>query len=215
MFMTIVKFEFITIKESDEPLVDLSKYNFILEPSYFNQGLSPDQTIYIRKSIAEKLNKIQNNLKIYKFKIWDGYRSREVQNNIYMKFWKELKEKNPKWNTEKLEKEVGVFVTKPNIPSRIPPHSTGGAIDLTLVDKNEKELDMGTVFDYFGKEASSLFYEENKIDQTIRNNRKILRKVMLSEDFRSDDDEWWHFDYGNQIWAAKLDRPFAFYGEII
>lgn len=212
--MTVVEYEFIPIKGSDEPLVDLSKYDFILEPSYFNQGLSPDKTIYIRKSIAEKLTKIQDKLEIYKFKIWDGYRSREVQNNIYIKFWKLLKEKNPNWDTEKLEKEVGVFVTKPNNPNRIPPHATGGAIDLTLVDAKGKELDMGTVFDCFGKEASSMYFEQKKTNEQIRKNRKLLREAMLSEDFRSDEDEWWHFDFGNQIWAAKLNKPFAFYGEV-
>lgn len=212
--MTSVKFEFIQVKESNEPLVNLEKYNFILEPSYFNQKLSSDKKIFLRKSVAEKLNRIQNKLKKYKFKIWDGYRSREVQNNIYKKFWHELRNKNPGWNEKKLDQEVSVFVTNPNDQKRIPPHATGGAVDLTLVDENNIELNMGTSFDYFGKESASLYFENNNLNKQIKNNRKLLRKAMLEEEFRMDEDEWWHFDYGNQIWAVKQNKPFAIYGEV-
>ena len=38
---------------------------------------------------------------------------------------------------------------------------------------------------------------------------------MIAEDFRFDDDEWWHFDFGNQLWAATLNKAFAIYGECI
>ena len=61
----------------------------------------------------------------------------------------------------------------------------------------------------------SWFYEENDNVSQIRENRKLLRKKMSAEDFRYDDDEWWHFDYGNQLWAAVLGKPHAIYGEYI
>lgn len=213
--MTLVLFETKPIEENDEPLVDLSEYDFVLEPSYYNQGLSADKRMFLRKGVAEKLNDIQSKLKDYKFKIWDGYRSRTVQNNIYQKFWTELKIKNPDWSDERLKQEVGVFVTDPSSSKRIPPHATGGAVDLTLVDLQGRELDMGTEFDYFGVEAASLYYEDNAINDTIRENRKLLREAMVAAGFRSDKDEWWHFDYGNQIWAAALNMPHAIYGEAV
>ena len=68
-------------------------------------------------------------------------------------------------------------------------------------------------FDHFGPEAASLFYEINNIDDQVRTNRKLLRDAMVAEYFRFDDDEWWHFDYGNQLWAAALNKPYAIYGE--
>jgi D-alanyl-D-alanine dipeptidase len=212
--MTLVKFEHIPIKESNEPLVDLEKYDFVLESVYFNWKLSPDKKMFLRQSVVEKLIKIQNKLKKYTFKIWDGYRTRAVQKNVYKKYWQELKEKNPDWNNEKLDEEASIFVTYPSDPKRIPHHSTGGAVDLTLVDENGKELDMGTGFDFFGKEAAPYYYEENKISDLVKNNRKLLRNAMLEDDFHIYEYEWWHFDYGNQIWAAKLNKPFAIYGEI-
>lgn len=72
---------------------------------------------------------------------------------------------------------------------------------------------MGTPFDHFGPEAATLFYEEIGRDPEVRKNRRLLRDAMESELFRFDDDEWWHFDFGNQLWAFKYGKAFCFYGE--
>jgi len=213
--MTVVKFEHIPIQESNEELVDLSTYNFVLEPSYFKQGLSSTEKMFLRKSVANKLSNIQNSLKGYRFKIWDGYRPRELQNTIYEKYWNELKIKHPDWSDEKLEAEVTKFIAFPNDPTRIPPHTTGGTIDLTLVDSSGKELDMGTGFDYFGPEAAPFYFDENDINKEAKQNRKLLRTAMIDAGFHNNENEWWHFDYGNQIWAAHYHKPFAIYGEVI
>ena len=45
-------------------------------------------------------------------------------------------------------------MSPPDQIERIPPHATGGTVDLTLVDENGKELDMGTEFDFFGPETA-------------------------------------------------------------
>ena len=211
--MSLIPFEPIPIKDNGELLVNLAGLGFFLEPVYFKQELSNDNRLFLRKSVVDKLIRIQDSFKIYKFKIWDGYRSRDIQNKIYEKYWTEQKLKHPDWDSEELKIEVGKFVSDAKNLSRIPPHATGGTVDLTLTDSSGKELEMGTVFDYFGPEAASLYFEENNINNHIRDNRRILRQVMTEEDFRVDPDEWWHFDYGNQQWAYALKRPYAFYGE--
>jgi len=211
--MTLLKFESIPIKECADPLVDLNSHPFVLEPVYFKQGLSNGPRMFLRKSVAEKLLKIQKNLKVYKFKIWDGFRPRTVQNAIYEKFWSELKIKHPHWDNEKLKIEVGIFVTDAKNKNRVPPHATGGTVDLTLVDSAGKELDMGTKFDHFGPEAGSFYFEKHSGNDVAREYRQILREAMSIEDFSVDKDEWWHFDYGNQKWAVELSRTTAFFGE--
>ncbi len=211
--MTLISFEHIEIQEIGEQLVDLSRYPFEIEPFYFQKKLSDDPKLYTREAIAEKLVTIQNKLRGRTFKIWDPWRSRVVQNNIYQQFWNELSVKHSDWSDDELKAEVGKFVTIADNPDRIPPHASGGAIDLTLVTAGGTEINMGTGFDHFGPEAASLYYEENGRDEAIRDNRRFLREAMMEEDFCMDNDEWWHFDYGNQLWAAKLDKPFAIYGE--
>ncbi len=210
----MLNYESVKIDESGEPLVDLQQYSFILEPAYFKQGLSRDPDMFLRKSVADKLSEIQRHLSPFRFKIWDGFRPREVQHAIYEKFLGELKKKHPEWDAERLEKETGVFVTNAKNPQRIPPHATGGAVDLTLAYFDGKELDMGTGFDYFGPEAASLYFENNKKNLTVRKNRKMLREAMQAGGFSIDKEEWWHFDFGNQKWALALNKQNAFYGEI-
>ena len=213
--MTLLKYEHIEIKESGDPLVNLANYDFYLEPFYYNKGLSRDSRIYIRKTIAKKLQLIQEKLRNYRIKIWDGWRPREVQHNIYMYHWNKLNTRHPNWEEDRLKEEVGKFVTVANDPNRIPIHATGGSVDLTLVDSSGIELNMGTKFDHFGPEAASFFYETNDIDEQVKSNRRILREWMIAEDFRFDNDEWWHFDYGNQLWAAALNKPYAIYGKCV
>jgi len=213
--MTLVKYTSVEIRENNESMVDLSTLGFILEPKYFQQGLSTDSRMFLRKETAQKLLKAQSKLKGHRFKIGDAFRSRDVQNNIYQKYWKNLKTVQPNWDDEKLKLEVGKFVSPPYQTERIPPHSTGGAIDLTLVDENGVELKMGTEFDFFGPEAGPFFFEIYRSKPDITQNRKTLRDAMLMEGFTLDEDEWWHFDWGNQIWALKSGKLFAFYGEAL
>lgn len=211
--MTLSSYQSIPIIDNNEPLVDLSNYDFTLEPSYFNQGYAKNRRMFLREGLVKKLLIIQGELKIYKFKIWDGYRSRNTQNLIYKALMTKYIGLYPDWNKEKLQSEVGKFITPANESGRVPPHATGGAVDLTLVDLNGHELDMGTGFDYFGPEASVSY--SGKLSEPAFSNRKILSKAMLSQEFTEYADEWWHFDYGNQLWALTSGKPKAVYGEIL
>jgi D-alanyl-D-alanine dipeptidase len=208
-------YEAVEIRESGEPLADLSKFGFILEPYYFQQGVSPTSTMLLRQGVVDRLLAAQAKLKGYKFKIYDGYRPRSVQRTVYQKFFDELQQKHPDWTEEQLDAEAGMYVTYPREPHRIPHHSTGGAVDLTLVDESSgRELDMGTGFDHFGPEAWQHYFEQNSINEGARKNQEMLRNALLGEDFNPFPYEWWHFDYGDQLWAASRQKPFAIYGEI-
>ncbi len=212
--MTLFSYKHIPIEESGEPLVDLADFGFKLEPVYYNDGLSDTPEMYLRKKVAELLAAARDELSAFNFKIWDGWRSREVQHKLYMNYWNQMASKNPDWTEQQLREQVGTFVTVATDPNVIPIHSTGGAVDLTLVDESGAELDMGTGFDHFGPEAAALYFERSGDNEAARDNRRILRETLINSGFRYDEDEWWHFDYGNQIWAAALDKPKAIYNEM-
>jgi D-alanyl-D-alanine dipeptidase len=212
--MSVLRFHHIPIEESEEPLVDLDEYGFILEPVYYNNGLSDTPKMYLRKTVVERLATASHELAPLKFKIWDGWRPREVQHKIYTKYWKRIAAEHPDWTDAQIRAQVGIFVTIAADLNRIPFHSTGGAVDLTLVDESGAEIDMGTGFDHFGPEAAALHFENDGANQRTRDNRRILRKALTEVEFRYDADEWWHFDYGNQIWAAAYTKPKAIYSEV-
>ena len=167
-----MSYQGITVKESGEPLVDLATFDFVLEPAYFNQGFSAEKRMFLREGVAGKLEHAQNKLKKYKFKIWDGFRPPEVQKAIYQNFWERLEGLHPEWNQDRIKKEVEMYVAPYDSPDRIAPHTTGGAVDLTLVDNFGKELDMGTYFDFFGSEAHYDFFDTDKTKEIICNNWK-------------------------------------------
>ncbi len=70
-------------------------------------------------------------------------------------------------------------------------HNRGGAIDITLVDADGKELDMGTPFDFFGIKASHNYKD---LPNRVLKNRAYLKEIMLKHHFKSFESEWWHYN---------------------
>ncbi len=70
-------------------------------------------------------------------------------------------------------------------------HNKGGAVDITLVDLEGNELDMGTDFDFFGKRA---YHDNLDLPQEVLDNRKLLKETMERHGFWSIRTEWWHYN---------------------
>jgi len=106
----------------------------------------------------------------YKIKFFDCYRPLDIQK----KMWKIVP--NPSYVAD---------------PSKGSIHNRGGAVDITLVDVNGIALDMGTSFDFFGIEAS---HNYQNLSQHIKDNRELLKKVMMAHGFNPLESEWWHYN---------------------
>ena len=84
-------------------------------------------------------------------------------------------------------------------------HTTGAAVDLTLVDtRTWQELDVGAVFDFMSPRSH---VDTTEITPEQEKNRRILRDAMLASGFASYPYEWWHF---NLIDEPYPDRYFDF-----
>ncbi|RDY57753.1 M15 family metallopeptidase [Flagellimonas nanhaiensis] len=70
-------------------------------------------------------------------------------------------------------------------------HNKGGAVDITLVDMEGNELDMGTDFDFFGKRA---YHDNLDLPEEVLANRKLLKETMEAHGFWSIRTEWWHYN---------------------
>ena len=93
-----------------------------------------------------------------------------------------------------------------------PLHTTGGAIDVTLVDENGNELNMGTEFDSFAEESATNYFELNNINREVRNNRRILYNCMIDAGFVNLASEWWHYDFGDRHWANQTNNSIIYDG---
>lgn len=93
-----------------------------------------------------------------------------------------------------IQKKMWAIVNNPSYvadPAKGSIHNRGGAVDLTLIDSNGNELDMGTPFDFFGRKASHSF---TKLPHEVIANRLLLKKVMAENGFQPLDSEWWHYN---------------------
>lgn len=104
-------------------------------------------------------------------KMFDCYRPRPYQQRLWDKV------PNPD------------YVTPPEKGSM---HSRGAAVDLTIVDAQGNELDMGTPYDYFGREAH---YDYTRLPGKVLANRRLLRRTMEAAGFQGIRTEWWHFSF--------------------
>jgi D-alanyl-D-alanine dipeptidase len=127
---------------------------------------------FLRLKTVNALIKANNEFvkKGYKIKIFDCYRPLAIQK----KMWELVP--NPSYVAD---------------PSKGSIHNRGGAVDITLVYTSGKELDMGTPFDYFGIEAS---HNYTNLSQEIKNNRALLKTIMLKNGFNAFESEWWHYN---------------------
>lgn len=99
-----------------------------------------------------------------------------------------------------------------------PPHTTGGAVDLTLSYKGIG-LPLGTDFDSFDDLAESNYFESippeaDPYQLLIRDLRRLLSMVLIQQEFAPYLQEWWHFSYGDQRWAAQYGHSSSLFSMI-
>lgn len=207
----------VKIKECHEKLELLDEKEFVLEPMYFKWGHNKTPEMQLRTDVIEKLRKAKSILRMiegceaWNIKIWDGYRTLHTQKLLYDEYYDKLKLENPDWNHNKLCKTVEIFISPPSHDPALPsPHNTGGSVDLTLVDGNLAEIDMGTPFDEFTQRAFTMHFKKDR--NKIHNNRILLKSIMEGAGFTNYPEEWWHFDYNNPLWAETTGKMIAMYG---
>lgn len=208
----------IKIIPADEPLVCISdrfQNTMVFQPMYLEQGIpGAIRKVYVRKTVADMLETAARSLPAgYKLKIFDAWRPISVQKALFDEYYERLQtiHKDTKSEAELL-KMASLFVSYPSDdPNRPFVHSTGGAVDLTIVDDRGRELDMGTGFDDFTDAANTAWFEKNG-PQEIRNNRRLLYNAMLSAGFTNYPSEWWHYDYGDRFWAALKQTDSIYQG---
>ena len=87
-------------------------------------------------------------------------------------------------------------------PARGSIHSFGMAIDITLVDANGRELDMGTPFDDLSERSHPVLEEQllarGELSPEHVVNRRVLREAMSEAGWLGITREWWHFDAGDR-----------------
>ena len=161
---------FVNLKEYSDDFVYDMKY--ATEDNFLKAKVYDCAECYLRLKTVKALITANKEFlkKGYRIKLFDCYRPLAIQKRM----WKIVP--NPEYVAD---------------PAKGSVHNRGGAVDITLVDKNGKELDMGTPFDFFGVEAGHNYLNLSK---KVKNNRRFLKKIMTQHNFKSLDSEWWHYN---------------------
>jgi D-alanyl-D-alanine dipeptidase len=212
----------------DEPLADarangIAGRNFYYSrrnPPYWRRIDGSIPGLFLRKGVIAKLSRVNarlaaTGLELFLFDAWRPTAVQAYFHDIWMPA--ELKARRPSLSGAELLREVENYWAAPTTDENSPaPHATGAATDLTLRWKNGEQLWMGSLFDDVTKIAHRDHFEREFgmcfSDEEARANRRLLHWAMAEEDFIGHPDEWWHFSYGDQLWAKLGGRPAALYG---
>jgi D-alanyl-D-alanine dipeptidase len=214
-----------------EPLIPLESVGVAFESYYAKTDNNPPfgrsiegsrQDIWLRKSVAEKLARVNELLRPFEAELFvlDGHRSVACQQGLWDFFYSRAKQQNPSGSDEEHRAYARQFIVDPvsfdEADSRTwPAHTNGAAVDLTLRDAvTTEQLDMGARFeedieanvgDYFERQLTMGQIDE---DDVRLQNRRLLHWAMTQEGLLNETAKvFWHYDWGNQIYV-RASRAF-------
>lgn len=228
---------------SVEPLVPVSDYG-VDGVSYYSQpnsvtgdpveGVTPN--IFVRRTVAEKLAAANEFLLAHNgiatlydqrvgLYVRDGFRSPVLQAYLHdTHIPRLLREQNPEWSEEQIaERRKKVIAMPAWSETSMPPHFTGGAIDVIVVGADDGEI-LNTGFRHVTLGENAIFTDYlERIDAEAeglalaRYTRRILHNIMTTDKvgkiaMTGNPTETWHYSYGDQMWAIIEGREAAFYG---
>jgi zinc D-Ala-D-Ala dipeptidase len=195
---------------------------------------------YLRKSLAEKLQKINTRLSApeitdffdgaVELYIEDAYRSYALQHHLRTEVFPELiRTQNPGISNNALQKKLNNLIAEPTKDEKSPsPHATGGAVDIVLRYKQKTFDFVKDAKVFFGNGDADTseavfpdYYEHHTITgeamQKAQMNRRAFYALMTGVAYgdptglQINPTEWWHWSYGDQMWAKLSGKPAAFY----
>jgi zinc D-Ala-D-Ala dipeptidase len=206
----------IPIVECKEPLVPIPLELFAVESPHPYEKLGAPygdaSPYYLRQSVLAALttaqSELQQNYPGWRIQIFDAYRPVEVQQFMVDYTFAEVVRMR-KLNLTELSDEqrnaiwqevYKIWAVPSPDPMTPPPHSTGAAVDITLVDAKGQTIDMGSAIDELSLRSHPDYYA-NSPELPYHYYRQLLHDVMYSAGFRRHLGEWWHFSLGDQMWA--------------
>ncbi len=180
---------------ADARLIDIRSVNnkiaidirYATTNNFLKRKLYPVARCVLRGAAARTLSQVQDDLvkQGLGLKVYDCYRPLSVQKQM----WGVLPDNR--------------YVANPTQGSR---HNRGAAVDVTLVDRNGRELEMPTGFDDFTERASRDYMGASP--QALKN-RQLLENAMKKYGFIPLPTEWWHFDAPGWEKFSILDVSFG------
>ncbi|MFR9787672.1 M15 family metallopeptidase [Streptomyces sp. MB22_4] len=198
----------VPVRECGERLVDVRRGGRL--PVDGRKADADGAFARLREGVLERLLKAQETLpEGLRLLFVEGYRPPALQRRYFDGYGAELRAAHPGWTAERIRSAASRYVSPPGIA----PHSAGAAVDLTLVDADGRELDMGTPLNANPEVSAGACYTgATGIGAEARANRRILGTALGNAGLVNYPTEWWHWSYGDRYWALATGAPAALYG---
>ncbi|STY28090.1 D-alanyl-D-alanine dipeptidase [Legionella wadsworthii] len=206
----------VPVIENHDPMVDIINHP---EISYGPSPEIPNNTDYtkMRLTVFEKLKEAQSLLpQGLRFCLYESYRSLSLQKSLFDIRYEKVKNKHPFWSHQEIFIETTRMVS-PVInldgTTNIPPHATGAAIDIYLINDQGIPIEMGIhPKDWMEDVEGTLSLTDSAmITDEAKRNREIMSQALEKVGFVNYPNEYWHWSYGDRYWAYYKQQSFAFY----
>lgn len=209
----MTKLRAVPIRDNGEPLIDprnLTKRVGYAEklPRFADR----ERDTRVRKTVAEMIARAAESLPDHlKLTIVEGFRPIAQQRFIYDMVRDEFAKKHPEWSRATLHRVTNRLCAPPD--DKCPtPHSTGGAVDLFIVEAATGEfLDMVSPFDWDEVSAPTSI---RGLSETAQRNRDLLIGALSPTGITNYTGEWWHWSYGDSGWALRVGADHALYDRL-
>ncbi len=197
-------------RDDGSPLISLLKSGFDL---VFEPSIMKGYKYLVRAAVHDKIGTISKLLSEMdkRLIIRSVWRSFEHQQLLWDRNLEVARNQNPEKSSDEIER-ITLEFTAPREESM---HSTGGAVDALIYDsENDCVMDFGTNNGFKIDLNRKCYPLHPDISVEAKKNRKVLMDLFKKEDFVCDQTEYWHFDYGNVIWALEKGRESSKYGAV-
>ncbi len=168
---------------------------------------------WVRWGLGERLAAARDALPAgLRLRVVEGHRPVRQQRSIIATYSTRLRRLHPGLPGAELQRLTSRFVS----PVEVAPHVAAAAVDLTLVDSQGGELDMGTPIDATPEQSGgACYFAAEGIDADARARRELLAEVLGGAGLVNYPTEWWHWSYGDRYWALMTGAPAALYGPVL
>jgi D-alanyl-D-alanine dipeptidase len=212
-------YQAIPICECGEPLVAIPSDRFALVQPHPYQALGApygERSPYsLRRGVLAALGQAQAQVQRqhpgWRLQIFDALRPVAVQRfMVEHEFLAQVRERG--WQADRLtpaQREAAMaavmqfWAVPSDDPATPPPHSTGAAVDVTLVDGRGQAVAMGSPIDEVSPRSHPDHFaaSADPAEQRYHAHRTLLHRAMAAAGFCRHPNEWWHFSLGDQLWA--------------
>lgn len=145
-----------------------------------------------------------------RLRVVEGHRRPDDQLAIWRRYAAEVATAHPDAGGAEQRRLTSRFVS----PIEVAPHVAGAAVDVLLVDRLGRSVDLGTPIDATPEESGGACFTDAVVGPAAQEERRLLIAAMTGAGFVNYPTEWWHWSHGDRYWAWAVRSNAALYGPV-